>query len=68
LIGEVVAYIPKNDPGRFVMKVDTRITKEQLQLYRKVGEVKNHKLIEFYGMENQEMMEKVSTLRESEFL
>jgi hypothetical protein len=49
--GEVTAYMLKSEPGRFVMRVNTQTSREQLQLFRKVGEAKNPKLLTYFGSE-----------------
>jgi hypothetical protein len=44
--------MPKDDAGKFIMKVDMRVNRGQLELFEKVGEAKHPKLITYYGKED----------------
>jgi hypothetical protein len=62
--GSVEAYMMQNEPGRFVMRLNMRVTREQLQLFKKVDELKNPKMLRFFGVENGEEAGKNPVIRD----
>jgi hypothetical protein len=49
IAGEVTAYMKPSEPGKFVMLKASPFSREQLQLFRRVGASKNPNLVLCYG-------------------